>query len=87
MWAQGDSSDTLWSVDELIAWVSLDDYAQPGDVIGSGTMGNGSSLEIDRVLNPGDVIELEVQGIGVLRNRLGQKSGDRWWPTQREPFM
>ena len=87
LWAEGDSSETLWSVDELIAWVSLDEYVQPGDVIGSGTMGNGSSLEIDRVLNPGDVIELEVQGIGVLRNRLAQKSGNRWWPTQRQPFM
>jgi 2-keto-4-pentenoate hydratase/2-oxohepta-3-ene-1,7-dioic acid hydratase in catechol pathway len=86
-WAEGDSSETLWSVDELIAWVSLDEYAQPGDVIGSGTMGNGSSLEIDRVLNPGDVVELEVQGIGVLRNRLGQKSGKRWWPARRQPFM
>lgn len=86
-WGEGDSSETLWSVDELIAWVSLDEYAQPGDVIGSGTMGNGSSLEVDKVLKPGDVIELDVEGVGVLRNRLGQKSGGRWWPSKREPFM
>jgi 2-keto-4-pentenoate hydratase/2-oxohepta-3-ene-1,7-dioic acid hydratase in catechol pathway len=86
-WADGDSSETLWSVDELIAWVSLDEYAQPGDVIGSGTMGNGSTLEIDKTLEPGDVIELEVDGIGTLRNFLGQKSGGRWWPTKRAPFM
>jgi 2-keto-4-pentenoate hydratase/2-oxohepta-3-ene-1,7-dioic acid hydratase in catechol pathway len=88
IWGEGDSSETLWSVDELIAWVSLDEYIQPGDVIGSGTMGNGSSLEVDRHLKPGDVIELEVDGIGTLRNRLAaQKAGGRWWPTKREPFM
>lgn len=86
-WGEGDSSETLWSVDELIAWVSLDEYVQPGDVIGSGTMGDGSSLEVDKFLKPGDVIELEVDGVGVLRNRLAQKSGDRWWPTKRAPFM
>ena len=87
VWGEGDSSETLWSVDELIAWVSLDEYVQPGDVIGSGTMGNGSSLEVDKFLKPGDVIELEVDGVGVLRNRLAQKSGNRWWPTKRDSFM
>jgi 2-keto-4-pentenoate hydratase/2-oxohepta-3-ene-1,7-dioic acid hydratase in catechol pathway len=86
-WASGDSSGTLWSVEELIAYVSLGDYIQPGDIIGSGTMGNGSSLELDRVLAPGDVIELEISGVGVLRNRLAQKEEGLWWPTERQPFM
>jgi fumarylacetoacetate (FAA) hydrolase len=45
----------------------------PGDVIGSGTVGGGCILEHDdgRWLEPGDVVELEVEGIGVLRNRVG----------------
>jgi fumarylacetoacetate (FAA) hydrolase len=45
---------------------------QPGDVIGSGTVGGGCILEHgdERWLAPGDVVELEIEGIGVLRNTV-----------------
>lgn len=86
-WGEGDTSEMLWSVEELIAYVSLGDHLQPGDVIGSGTMGNGSALELGRSLGPGDVVELEVAGVGVLRNRMGQREQGTWWPTPRKPFM
>jgi fumarylacetoacetate (FAA) hydrolase len=45
---------------------------RPGDVIGSGTVGRGCILEHgdERWLQPGDVVELEVEGIGVLQNRV-----------------
>ena len=42
---------------------------------GSGTAPGGSGLELDRWLAPGDVVELEIEGIGVLRNRIGRKGG------------
>jgi fumarylacetoacetate (FAA) hydrolase len=44
----------------------------PGDVLGSGTVGRGCILEHGdrRWLRPGDLIELEIEGIGVLRNRI-----------------
>jgi 2-keto-4-pentenoate hydratase/2-oxohepta-3-ene-1,7-dioic acid hydratase in catechol pathway len=86
-WAKGSSANKLWSIEELIAYVSLGDWLQPGDVIGSGTMGKGSGLELDRKLQPGDVVELDVAGIGVLRNRIGQPQKDLWWPEERKPFM
>ncbi|WP_095059500.1 fumarylacetoacetate hydrolase family protein [Pseudomonas sp. Irchel s3f7] len=86
-WGEGDTSEMLWTPEELIAYVSIDDHIQPGDVIGSGTMGNGSALEIGRSLNPGDLVELEVAGVGVLRNRIGEKKADGWWPEKRQPFM
>jgi 2-keto-4-pentenoate hydratase/2-oxohepta-3-ene-1,7-dioic acid hydratase in catechol pathway len=86
-WAKGSSANKLWSIEELIAYVSLGDWIQPGDVIGSGTMGNGSALELDRKLSPGDVVELEVAGVGVLRNRIGQRQTGQWWPEERQPFM
>ena len=48
---------------------------RPGDVLGSGTVGTGCILEHGdgRWLQPGDVVELEVEGIGVLRNRVGAR--------------
>ncbi|GAB3641184.1 fumarylacetoacetate hydrolase family protein [Spirosoma arcticum] len=46
----------------------------PGDVLGSGTVGRGSLIEnnfsVHRPLEPGDVVELEIEGIGVLRNTV-----------------
>jgi 2-keto-4-pentenoate hydratase/2-oxohepta-3-ene-1,7-dioic acid hydratase in catechol pathway len=47
----------------------------PGEVLGSGTATGGSGIELDRWVQPGDVIELEVEGIGVLRNTVGRKGG------------
>jgi fumarylacetoacetate (FAA) hydrolase len=48
---------------------------RPGDVLGSGTVGTGCILELGdgRWLQRGDVVELEVDGIGVLRNRVGTR--------------
>lgn len=44
----------------------------PGDILGSGTVGRGCILEHgdQRWLTPGDLVELEIEGIGVLRNRI-----------------
>lgn len=46
----------------------------PGDILGSGTVGWGSlienNFEVHRPLEPGDVVELEIEGIGVLRNKV-----------------
>lgn len=86
-WGKGNSANKLWTVEELIAWASLGESLEPGDVIGSGTMGGGSALELDRKLQPGDVVELEVGGVGTLRNRMGQPQDGLWWPTERAPFM
>jgi 2-keto-4-pentenoate hydratase/2-oxohepta-3-ene-1,7-dioic acid hydratase in catechol pathway len=42
----------------------------PGEFFGSGTVGGGCALENGRFLAPGDVIEFEVEGIGILRNTV-----------------
>jgi 2-keto-4-pentenoate hydratase/2-oxohepta-3-ene-1,7-dioic acid hydratase in catechol pathway len=47
-----------------------DETLYPGEVFGSGTVGNGCGLEQLRYLKPGDLIELEVEGIGTLRSRI-----------------
>ena len=58
---------------DLIAYASQDLTLHPGEVIGSGTATGGSGLELDRWLQPGDLIEMEATGIGVLRNRVGPR--------------
>jgi 2-keto-4-pentenoate hydratase/2-oxohepta-3-ene-1,7-dioic acid hydratase in catechol pathway len=62
-----------FSWDELLAAAARNTPGLvAGDVIGSGTVGSGCILEHgdERWLAPGDVVELEIEGIGVLRNRI-----------------
>lgn len=70
VWSEGQSSDMYWSFADIIAHVSKDETLYPGDFIGSGTVANGCGDELDRWIQPGDTVELEVEGIGVLRNRI-----------------
>lgn len=60
--------------EDIIAFISRDETLHAGEVLGSGTVGNGCGLEHGRFLSAGDVVELEVTGLGVLRNRLVQAS-------------
>lgn len=62
-----------WSWDDLLAAAARNTRGLvPGDVIGSGTVGGGCILEHGdgRWLEPGDEVELEIEGIGVLRNTV-----------------
>jgi 2-keto-4-pentenoate hydratase/2-oxohepta-3-ene-1,7-dioic acid hydratase in catechol pathway len=68
--SQGISDGMLFSFEEIIAHVSKDETLMPGEFIGSGTVGNGCGLELGWYLEHGDTIELEVEKIGVLRNRV-----------------
>jgi 2-keto-4-pentenoate hydratase/2-oxohepta-3-ene-1,7-dioic acid hydratase in catechol pathway len=63
-----------WSWEDLLAAAARNTRGlRAGEVIGSGTVGGGCILEHadGRWLEPGDVVELEVEGIGVLRNTVG----------------
>jgi 2-keto-4-pentenoate hydratase/2-oxohepta-3-ene-1,7-dioic acid hydratase in catechol pathway len=68
--SSGNSGTMYRTFADLIAHISRDETVYPGDVLGSGTVGSGSGLELDRWLQPGDVIDMEIQGIGVLRNTI-----------------
>jgi 2-keto-4-pentenoate hydratase/2-oxohepta-3-ene-1,7-dioic acid hydratase in catechol pathway len=84
-WCDTISSEMIWTIAEIVAWTSQGEQLQPGWLLGSGTCNGGSTIEIGRELNPGDVVELEIEGLGVLRNRLGQPAEDGWWPQARQP--
>lgn len=69
-WSRGRFGTIHWSFPQMIAHVSRGEMIYPGDVFGSGTVGGGCGLELDRYLKPGDVVELEIQPLGVLRTRV-----------------
>jgi fumarylacetoacetate (FAA) hydrolase len=73
--SRGNLGDMYHSWEAILARAAENTQLLPGDVIGSGTVGTGCILEHGdgRWLQPGDVVELEVEGIGVLRNRVGSK--------------
>ncbi|HLG61990.1 MAG TPA: fumarylacetoacetate hydrolase family protein [Ktedonosporobacter sp.] len=82
-WSRGSSADLMWRVEEIIAYVSKAEGVHAGELIGSGTVGFGCALELGRQLQPGDVVELEVSGIGTLRNRIGTPGAKGWTPSRR----
>jgi 2-keto-4-pentenoate hydratase/2-oxohepta-3-ene-1,7-dioic acid hydratase in catechol pathway len=58
------------SIAKTIAYISQDETLYPGELIGFGTVGDGCGYESLSFLQDGDVVELEIENIGVLRNRL-----------------
>ena len=54
----------------MIAHISNSETLYPGEVIGSGTVGLGCGLEHLRFLSDGDIVELEVEKIGVISNKV-----------------
>ena len=74
--SRGNMGDMHHSWDAIVAHAARNTRLRAGDVLGSGTVGTGCILEHGdgRWLQPGDVVELEIEGIGVLRNRVGARA-------------
>jgi 2-keto-4-pentenoate hydratase/2-oxohepta-3-ene-1,7-dioic acid hydratase in catechol pathway len=68
--SHGVTDGMLFSFEEIIAHVTKDETLMPGEFIGSGTVGNGCGLELGWYLEHGDTIELDVEKIGVLKNKV-----------------
>ena len=85
LWSDGSTATLMWSIGELIAWASASEPLIAGTLLGTGTVGGGCGAELGRKLDPGDVVELEIEGIGVLRNRLGQPPAGGWMPAPKTP--
>jgi 2-keto-4-pentenoate hydratase/2-oxohepta-3-ene-1,7-dioic acid hydratase in catechol pathway len=67
---RGNTRDMHWKFEDCIAHASRSETLHPGEFFGSGTVGDGCGLEHMRFMEKGDVVELEVEGIGILRNRV-----------------
>jgi 2-keto-4-pentenoate hydratase/2-oxohepta-3-ene-1,7-dioic acid hydratase in catechol pathway len=74
-WSRGNTSSIHWKFEQMIEFLSKDQTLHPGDVLGSGTVGTGCGLELDRWVQPGDVMELTIEKIGTLRNRVVRPAG------------
>ena len=73
IWSEGRFGTIHWSFPQMIEHVSRGESIYPGDLFGSGTVGGGCGLELDRYLKPGDLVELEIQPIGILRTTIAAK--------------
>ncbi|MGO0062235.1 fumarylacetoacetate hydrolase family protein [Brevibacillus fluminis] len=73
-YSRGSLGDIHYTFAQLVAHASADCMLHPGDVLGSGTVGTGCILELGTErydwLKPGDVVELEVERLGILRNTV-----------------
>jgi fumarylacetoacetate (FAA) hydrolase len=72
--SRGNFNQIYYSFPQMIAWASRNARLRVGDVLGSGTVGTGCILELGTSVQPwlqrGDIVELEIDGIGVLRNQI-----------------
>ncbi|MFC8797791.1 fumarylacetoacetate hydrolase family protein [Promicromonospora sp. NPDC057138] len=74
-------SNMGWPLSDLVRYASADSRVVPGDVLGTGTCGRGCLAELwgrkgdltPPPLVPGDVVEVEVEGIGTIRNSIGPR--------------
>ena len=73
VWGKDNSGSMHHKFADMIAYASRAQTIHPGEVFGSGTAEGGAGIETDRYLNEGDVVELEIAGIGVLKNTIGTK--------------
>ena len=72
-WGRARSSEMYWRWADMIAHVSNGEDIHAGDVYGSGTPGGCCGLDLGRSLTPGDVVELEIEKVGTLRNTIGDR--------------
>jgi 2-keto-4-pentenoate hydratase/2-oxohepta-3-ene-1,7-dioic acid hydratase in catechol pathway len=72
-WSKGKSGDAHYSWAQMIEHASKEEWLLTGDLLGSGTVGSGCGLELDKWIQQGDKIVLEIESIGKLTNYIGYK--------------
>jgi 2-keto-4-pentenoate hydratase/2-oxohepta-3-ene-1,7-dioic acid hydratase in catechol pathway len=70
-WSRGQSGDSHYSWGQMIEHMAMEEWVRATDFIGSGTVGTGCGLELDKWIQPGDLLELSIDKIGTLKNIVG----------------
>lgn len=73
LWTETSTAGAAHGLGDLVARASEGERLGLGDVLATGTLPRGCGLELDRWIQPGDVVELEIEGIGTLANTVGQR--------------
>jgi 2-keto-4-pentenoate hydratase/2-oxohepta-3-ene-1,7-dioic acid hydratase in catechol pathway len=68
--AETSTAGARWTLGEVLAHASRGEQLHPGELFGTGTLPGGCGIETGRLLEPGDVIELAIEGVGTLANRI-----------------
>jgi 2-keto-4-pentenoate hydratase/2-oxohepta-3-ene-1,7-dioic acid hydratase in catechol pathway len=68
--AEPTTAGAKWSLGEIVAHASRGESLQAGELFGTGTLPGGSGIETGHLLRSGDVIEIGIEGIGTLSNRI-----------------
>ncbi len=68
--SRANSGTIHWTFEKMIEYVSQGETLYPGEILGSGTIGDGCGLELLNFLQGGDEVELEIEKIGILKNRI-----------------
>jgi 2-keto-4-pentenoate hydratase/2-oxohepta-3-ene-1,7-dioic acid hydratase in catechol pathway len=72
-WSTTSTAGAAHTLGDLVAHASRGETLGPGDVFATGTLPRGSGLELDRWVQPGDVVELELEDLGTLTNTVGAR--------------
>jgi len=70
VWSETHSGDIQHRLPEIISFISQDETLHPGDFLAVGTLPGGCGLELNRWIQVGDVVSLECEELGVLKNRI-----------------
>jgi 2-keto-4-pentenoate hydratase/2-oxohepta-3-ene-1,7-dioic acid hydratase in catechol pathway len=77
VWCEGTTAGAAHDVGAMLAYASAGERLEPGDVISTGTMPGCCGLELGRWIRPGQTVELEIDGIGTLANRVSAEAKPR----------
>ncbi len=72
LWSSGHFKNQFWGFPLLISHISQEETIYPGDILGSGTFYKGCGLDLDKWVQSGDTIELDVPALGRLKNKVGK---------------
>jgi 2-keto-4-pentenoate hydratase/2-oxohepta-3-ene-1,7-dioic acid hydratase in catechol pathway len=72
-WAEGSTAEMRYGPAAMVAYASEGEDLRAGEVFATGTLPGCCGLELDRWIEPGDELELEIEGVGTLRNRVGDR--------------
>lgn len=77
LWCEGATAGAVHDIGDMLAYASAGERLDAGDVVSTGTMPGCCGLELDRWIQPGQTVRLEIDGIGTVTNRVAPDASPR----------